>query len=212
MENVLNILKTAALAVCVLYTLFGIGTAIYSVVQNNKKASARKQQIEIGKSVNDRFKEIEMEMESMRRLMQSRYDKNANKIKQLEKAVDEKFELLNKQPEQKKDDSPIGGIISGLLSGALSGVLANVLSKDSKPMEPLANKPEQSKDCYGIQNKATGEVLEPRFEGLYEAWKWLKDNGLNLDDYQIGIVKQKENAPDENQEKDISDESQNPVD
>lgn len=212
MENVLNIVKTAALAVCVLYTLFGIGTALYTVVLHNKKASERKQQIEIGKSVNDRFKEIQftldqmkIELESMRKVMRKRYNKNAGKIKRLEKAVDEKFELLNKQPEQKKDDSAIGGILSGILSGALSGVLANVLFKNSKESENKKEAEQSSNDCYGIQNKATGEILEQRFDGYYSAFKWLHDNNLSTEDYDIGIIKKTETKPDENQEKESND-------
>lgn len=221
-------METINVVCCVVMIAVAIVVGIYYALQmvlmikKEKRASVRKTQIEIGKSVNDRFEEIERSLqwiENQLRIVQgctdrvganvdklgksanSKIDKNMSKIDKIEKSINEKIELLNKQPEEEKkdDNSPIWGILSGILSGALTSVLMNTNSE--KKEETQSQSEENSNTIYGIRNKATGEILEQRYESALDAYRGLKENNLNFDDYDIGIIETKEeNKPEETQE------------
>ena len=188
--------------------------------KRKQKISARKEMIDKGKTITDRFdrierslKRIECKLGAYRKDLNNHInkhnvdiDKYNENIDKIGKDVSDIFELLNKQPEvkeeEKGDDSTFWGIISGILSGALSSALIKYLGDDSKkesaPIETEENA-EQPKGCYVIQNKATGEVLEQRFDSLLDAYKWLMDNGLEFADYNVGMVKTVETTPEEEQ-------------
>lgn len=169
MENVFYCFGIVAFAMIIAYVVY------LFIVEQKKKSSMRKTQIEVGKTVNKRFDRIERSLQRIEAKMGSyqkevrehfnrdneTYNENLGKISQDINGI---FELLNKQPEKKTE--------------------------------------EQSKDCYGIQNKVTGEVLEPKFDDFLDACKWLKtyieENGFNDADFEVGKVVEKQ--PEETQE------------
>ena len=204
MDNVFYIVGTIAFAMVIVYVGY------LFVVEQKKKSSVRKNQIEIGKTVNERFDRIERSLQRIEAKMGSyqkevrehfnkdneTYNDNLGKISQDINGI---FELLNKQPEKKDDDSAFWGVLSGILSGALSSFLMKNVNSEKKETQKTD---EQSKDCYGIQNKVTGEVLEQRFDNLLDAYNWLKtyieENGFNDADFEVGKVVEKQ--PEETQE------------
>ena len=199
---------------CVVGTIAFVMVIAYIVYlfvnEQKKKSSMRKTQIEVGKTVNERFDRIERSLQRIEAKMGSyrkevrehfnkeneTYNDNLGKISQ---DINDILGLLNKQPKKKDDDSAFWGVLSGILSGALSSFLMN---KGSEKKETQKTD-EQSKDCYGIQNKVTGEVLEQRFDNLLDAYNWLKtyieENGFNDADFEVGKVVEKQ-QPEETQE------------
>lgn len=204
MDNVFCIVGTIASVMVIAYVGY------LFVVEQKKKSSMRKTQIEVGKTVNERFDRIERSLQRIEAKMgayqkevrehfnkdNTVYNDNLGKISQDINGI---FELLNKQPEKKDDDSAFWGVLSGILSGALSSFL---MKNGSEKKEETQKTEEQSNDCYGIQNKVTGEVLEQRFDNLLDAWNWLKtyieENGFNEADFTVGKVVEKQ--PEETQE------------
>ena len=199
MENMFYVVGT------IVVMMIGI-CVVYDFINRKKNRSiARKDAIEVGKKVdefNKRFDQMEKTLKRVETKLgvynkdvrehfnkdNDQYNKNLDLIAQDMNTV---LELLNKQPEEKKDDnSAFWGALSGIFSA-----LMNYIEKKDPGNE------EQSKDCYGIQNTETGEVLEPRFDDLSEAYNWLKDyvneNNLNEADFTVGKVVQKQ--PEETQ-------------
>ena len=70
-------------------------------------------------------------------------------------------------------------------------------TNSEKKEETQSQSNETSNTLYGIRNKATGEILEQRYESALDAYRGLKENNLNFDDYEIGVI---ENKPEETQE------------
>lgn len=159
----------------------------------NKKSSKRKTQIEIGKSVNERFDRIEKalnrlesklgdvqktvqgtkcdignyrkDVKDMREKLTKDIDMYNTNIEKISKDADEIFGLLNKQPEEEKkgDNSPIWGILSGILSGVLSSALMNTSEKKNDSQN--TEQTEQSKD------DSVDEIIEKIKTGYEEALK-----------------------------------------
>ena len=115
------------------------------------------------------------------------YNDNLGKISQDINGI---FELLNKQPEKKDDDSAFWGVLSGILSGALSSFLMKNVSKDSEKTEP-------SKERFVVRKKGEEEFMDKEFNSMDEVYKWYAKNGLNYADYEIGKIEPK---PEETQE------------
>ena len=203
MENVFYCFGIVAFAMIIAYVVY------LFIAEQKKKSSMRKTQIEVGKTVNERFdrierslQRIEAKMGSYRKEVREHFNKdntiyndNLGKISQ---DINDILGLL-KQPEKKDDDSAFWGVLSGILSGALSSFLMKNVNSEKKETQKTD---EQSKDCYGIKNKVTGEVLEPRFDDLFDACNWLKtyieENGFNDADFEVGKVVEKQ--PEETQE------------
>jgi len=127
------------------------------------------------------------------------YNKNLGLISQ---DVEEIFKLLKPEEEKKENDnSPLWGILSGILSGALTSVLMNNTKSENKEETQSQSEETTSNIIYGIRNKATGEVLEQKYESALDAYHGLKEHNLNFDDYEIGVIENKEeNKPEETQE------------
>ena len=195
MENVFYIVGTIAFAMVIVYVGY------LFVVEQKKKSSVRKSQIEIGKTVNERFDRIERSLQRIEAKMGSyqkevrehfnrdneTYNENLGKISQDINGI---FELLNKQPEKKDDDSAFWGVLSGILSGALSSFLMKNVSKDSEKTEP-------SKERFVVRKKGEEEFMDKEFSSMDEVYKWYAENGLNYADYEIGKIEPK---PEETQE------------
>ena len=100
MENFLSIVKTSAMLVCVLFTLTSIIIGAIDIVRKHKKAKAsvRKKQIEVGKSVNDRFEEIQKQLDQIvicMKSVQSRTDKNAAEFEKMRKCTNNSNDQYN---------------------------------------------------------------------------------------------------------------------
>ena len=101
MENFMNVVKASAMLVCVLFTLVSIIGGVIGIVWEHKKAKAsvRKKQIEVGKSVNDRFEEIQKQLDQMIvciKSVQSRTDKNAAEFEKLRNSTNNSNDQYNK--------------------------------------------------------------------------------------------------------------------
>lgn len=219
MENVLFVVAISVVIAVGIYAAI----LLYRIGQE-EKSFKRKTQMEIGKSVNDRFEEIERSLQRIEAKLGNvqkdahraccnlgeyrkevaehfNYDNNMynHNLDVITKDMEEIFKLLKPEEEKKENDnSPIWGILSGILSGALTSVLMNTKSENKE--ETQSQSEETSNAIYGIRNKATGEVLEQRFNSALDAYRGLKENNLNFDDYEIGIIKNEENKPEETQE------------
>ena len=195
MENVFYCFGIVAFAMIIAYVVY------LFIVEQKKKSSVRKNQIEIGKSVNERFDRIERSLQRIEAKMgayqkevrehfnrdNETYNENLGKISQDINGI---FELLNKQPEKKDDDSAFWGVLSGILSGALSSFLMKNVNKDSEKTEP-------SKERFVVRKKGEEEFMDREFNSMDEIYKWYAENGLNYADYEIGKIEPK---PEETQE------------
>ena len=125
------------------------------------------------------------------------YNKNLDVIAKDIQGIYDKFELLNQQSEKKKEDnSAFWGALSGVLSGVLSSALMKGIDGSKESSEKTGEQTDENV-CYAVRKKGSEEWLDQKFNSIEEVYSWMKENGITVDDYDIGRYTSK---PEETQE------------
>lgn len=199
---VLNDIVMYCLAVCsAIVTFFIVKAFIEELVASRKKKSQPKvdpiQEIWYGvdqlrgevERLNRSVNRIECKLGNYRKGVRDHFNYDNKNLSAIEADINKILELLNQQPEKKKEDN---SALWGALSGILSGVLSSALMKGLDGSNGSSKKTEEQTDenvCYAVRKKGSEEWLDQRFDSIEQIAHWLNENGFSADDYDIGKVK-----------------------